>query len=106
MDSKAKIATTGNTCVMINTSAKMHEHAAATAFGKQARIFDQLYEGNTIIDYKRKKSTGSCDAVPASQFTYTGIECRPQVRMPFILHKHGHSIHATDISMAMQGSAY
>ena len=32
-----------------------NEVLAAAAFSQQAKIFDQLYSGNTIIQYKRKR---------------------------------------------------
>jgi hypothetical protein len=33
----------------------IHEQAAASAFSKQAPIFDLQYNNNTIIRYKRKR---------------------------------------------------
>ena len=77
------------------------EQLAARAFDKQSAVFDQIYSGNEIIQYKRNRVRQHVtDLMPASCNMLelnagTGDDAIYFARL-------GHSIHATDISEGMQ----
>src|SRR4030095_2350478 len=78
-----------------------NERAAAAAFNKQAILFDDLYSGDTIIQYKRRRVREHMLNLlqPHSRIlelnSGTGDDA-------IYLAKRGHTIHATDISVLMQ----
>ena len=45
---------------MITTEANINEQLAEKAFTGQSGIFDEIYSGNTIVDYKRERVTYAC----------------------------------------------
>jgi len=79
----------------------INERAAAAAFNKQAALFDDLYSGDTIIQYKRKRVREHILKLiqPHSRIlelnSGTGDDA-------IFLATRGHKIHATDISVLMQ----
>jgi len=79
----------------------MNEAAAAKAFSKQAVIFDELYSGNTIVDYKRERVRAHVlqHLKPASSIlelnSGTGQDA-------MFFAGQGHHVHATDIAPGMQ----
>ena len=79
----------------------INERAAAAAFNKQAALFDDLYSGDTIIQYKRRRVREHILKFlqPHSRIlelnSGTGDDA-------IFLAKRGHKIHATDISALMQ----
>ena len=79
----------------------INERAAAAAFNKQAALFDDLYSGDTIIQYKRRRVREHILKLlqPRSRIlelnSGTGDDA-------IFLAKRGHKIHATDISVLMQ----
>lgn len=77
------------------------EKNAATAFSKQAPIFDQLYAADTIITYKRKRVRAHTELFlgPASDILELNAGTGEDA---IYFAKQGHHIHATDISIAMQ----
>ena len=79
----------------------LNEQNAAVAFSKQAIVFDQLYEKNTIIHYKRERVRRHLlDFLPDQAFILelnagTGDDAT-------WLAKQGYTVHATDIAEGMQ----
>jgi ubiquinone/menaquinone biosynthesis C-methylase UbiE len=86
---------------MSTVSDPMNEQFAAQAFSRQSVIFDEIYSGNTIVQYKR-------DRVRAHVMQYlkpgshilelnsgTGEDAT-------YFAQQGHHVHATDISVGMQ----
>ena len=82
-------------------SAHINEEQAAVAFSKQSAIFDELYLGNTIIQYKR-------DSVRKHVLQYLKpgsniLELNAGTGDDAVFFaKLGHHVHATDISTGMQ----
>ena len=79
----------------------INEQAAAAAFSKQAILFDDLYSGDTIIQYKRKRVR---DHIlkwlqPHSHILELNAGTGDDA---IFFAKRGHFIHATDISILMQ----
>jgi ubiquinone/menaquinone biosynthesis C-methylase UbiE len=79
----------------------INEQAAATAFSKQAPLFDELYAGDSIIKYKRKRVR---DHVlqwlqPGSNILELNAGTGDDA---IFFAQHGHHVHATDISNVMQ----
>jgi ubiquinone/menaquinone biosynthesis C-methylase UbiE len=79
----------------------MNEQAAATAFSKQAPLFDTLYSSDSIIQYKRMrvrecviKSLG-----PESHILELNAGTGDDA---IFFAQRGHTLHATDISAGMQ----
>lgn len=78
-----------------------NEATVATAFGKQAAGFDQLYNPNTIIQYKRNRVRAVLQRLlsPNSKV----LELNSGTGEDAIwLAQQGHTVHATDISVNMQ----
>ena len=79
----------------------MNERAAATAFGKQAPLFDELYSSDTIIQYKRKRVRDH-----VLQWLQPGshiLELNAGTGEDAIFFaQQAHTIYATDISGEMQ----
>ncbi|WP_448701624.1 class I SAM-dependent methyltransferase [Mucilaginibacter sp. AW1-3] len=78
-----------------------NEQASAEAFGKQSAVFDDIYAGNTIIDYKRERVRAHVLQYlqPGSQIlelnSGTGEDA-------LFFAQQGHFVHATDIAAGMQ----
>jgi ubiquinone/menaquinone biosynthesis C-methylase UbiE len=78
-----------------------NEEASATAFSKQSVIFDELYAGNTIVEYKRGRVRTHVAQYlkPGSQIlelnSGTGEDA-------LYFAQQGHYVHATDIAAGMQ----
>ncbi len=79
----------------------MNEQLVAAAFTKQSRIFDDCFEGNTIIQYKRKRVRYVVQKyLPPSS---TILELNSGTGEDAIwFAEHGHRVHATDLSTGMQ----
>jgi ubiquinone/menaquinone biosynthesis C-methylase UbiE len=79
----------------------INEKAAAEAFSKQAPLFDALYAGDTIIQYKRKRVRDHLLKwlKPNSSILESNAGTGEDA---VFLAQHGHTVHATDISDAMQ----
>jgi ubiquinone/menaquinone biosynthesis C-methylase UbiE len=79
----------------------VNEQAAATAFSKQAPLFDELYAGDIIIQYKRKRVRDH-----VLQYLQPGsniLELNAGTGDDAIFFaQQGHTVHATDISEIMQ----
>jgi ubiquinone/menaquinone biosynthesis C-methylase UbiE len=80
----------------------LNEQAAEKAFSKQSAVFDQLYSDNITIQYKRKRVR-----YHVQQFIKPNckiLELNAGTGDDAIwFASHGHSVHATDISVSMQG---
>ena len=86
---------------MNDTVYTLNEQAAAAAFSKQAPLFDELYATDTIIQYKRKRVR---DHVlqwlqPGSAILELNAGTGDDA---LFFSLQGHTVHATDISVAMQ----
>lgn len=79
----------------------IEERKARDAFSRQAPVFDELYANNTIIRYKRKRVR---DHVEQFMHPHSSIlELNAGTGDDAIYFAgHGHHVHATDISAAMQ----
>ena len=79
----------------------INEQAVASAFNKQAPLFDKLYATDTIIQYKRKRVRD-----PVMQWLQPGsdiLELNAGTGDDAIFFAlQGHTVHATDISGTMQ----
>jgi ubiquinone/menaquinone biosynthesis C-methylase UbiE len=79
----------------------VYEQQASAAFNKQSALFDDIYAGNTIIQYKRKRVREHVERFiqPASNILElnagTGDDAVYFARL-------GHHVHATDLSRGMQ----
>jgi ubiquinone/menaquinone biosynthesis C-methylase UbiE len=86
---------------MSQTSLLHNETSASDAFSRQSAVFDEIYSGNTIINYKRArvrehvlqylKPAGSILELNSG----TGEDA-------LFFARQGHYVHATDISTGMQ----
>lgn len=86
---------------MPHNSITNNEATVATAFGKQAAGFDELYNPNTIIQYKRSRVRAVLQQLlpPNSKV----LELNSGTGEDAIwLAQQGHTVHATDISVGMQ----
>jgi ubiquinone/menaquinone biosynthesis C-methylase UbiE len=78
-----------------------YQHEVVTAFNKQSIVFDEIYSGNAIIQYKRKRVRDHVLKFlqPNSRILElnagTGEDALYFAEL-------GHSVHATDISSGMQ----
>ena len=86
----------------MNVSSKhINEEQAAAAFSNQSVIFDEIYSGNTIIQYKRERVRQH-----VMQYLKPGnaiLELNSGTGEDAIwFAQHGFSVHATDISAGMQ----
>ncbi|HEX7846704.1 MAG TPA: class I SAM-dependent methyltransferase [Chitinophagaceae bacterium] len=86
---------------MTGTSVNKHEQAAANAFGKQAPLFDQLYQANTIIRYKRKRVREHVEQFLQPKATILELNAGTGDDAIYFAQQ-GHHVHATDISATMQ----
>jgi ubiquinone/menaquinone biosynthesis C-methylase UbiE len=82
------------------TYTNINEQKAAAAFTQQATVFDQLYSGNTIVQYKRERVRHH-----VKQWLGPGsfiLELNSGTGEDAIwFAKQGHRVHATDISAGM-----
>jgi ubiquinone/menaquinone biosynthesis C-methylase UbiE len=78
-----------------------NETDAADAFSRQSMVFDEIYSGNTIINYKRARVRAHMlqHLKPGSHIlelnSGTGEDA-------LFFAQHGHYVHATDVSAGMQ----
>ncbi len=86
---------------MTDTPANIPEQAAARAFNKQAPLFDQLYQADAIIQYKRKRVREHLQQFlePHSNILELNAGTGDDA---IYLAEQGHRVHATDISESMQ----
>jgi ubiquinone/menaquinone biosynthesis C-methylase UbiE len=79
----------------------LYEQQAEKAFSKQSAIFDELYSGNTIVQYKRKRVRDHVENLikPGSKILELNAGTGEDA---IYFAKKGHYVHATDISTGMQ----
>lgn len=78
-----------------------NEQAAAIAFSKQAPVFDELYSGDVIIQYKRKRVRDHVLQWLKPSSHILELNAGTGDDAIFFAQK-GHRVHATDISQMMQ----
>ena len=79
----------------------IHEKAAAAAFNKQAIMFDSIYGGDTIIQYKRKRVRDHIMQYLPSHSHILELNAGTGEDAIYFAQQ-GHTVHATDISAIMQ----
>lgn len=79
----------------------MNEMAAASAFSKQAPLFDRQYKADTIIQYKRKRVRDHVLQYLQPNSSILELNAGTGEDAVFFAQA-GHTVYATDISEAMQ----
>jgi ubiquinone/menaquinone biosynthesis C-methylase UbiE len=79
----------------------MNEVAAAKAFSKQAPVFDDLYSGDAIIQYKRSRVRDHVLQYLKPNSNILELNAGTGEDAIFFA-QHSHTVHATDISETMQ----
>jgi len=79
----------------------INEINSTVAFNKQAKVFDEIYSGNTIIQYKRRRVREHVQRFlnPGSRILELNAGTGEDA---IYFAEQGHWIHATDISAGMQ----
>jgi ubiquinone/menaquinone biosynthesis C-methylase UbiE len=85
---------------MSNLSDYINELKTAEAFSKQSFVFDEEYKGNTIIQYKRKRTREHLLKLLKPSSLILELNCGTGEDALFFA-QHGHSVHATDVSEGM-----
>ena len=78
-----------------------YEQQAATAFNKQAAVFDKIYSANTIIRYKRKRVRDHVEQYIKANSKILELNAGTGEDAIYFAQQ-GHFVHATDISDEMQ----
>ena len=86
---------------MTETPASIQEQAASAAFSKQAPVFDRLYSADPIIQYKRKRVRSHVEEFLPPHSSILELNTGTGEDTIYFAQKK-HTIHATDISPAMQ----
>lgn len=86
---------------MATIPTNINEQQAESAFSTQSVIFDELYSGNTIINYKRERVRSHVlkQLVPGSSILELNAGTGEDA---LFFAQHGYNVHATDISEGMQ----
>ena len=86
---------------MKTISANINERLAETAFTNQSGIFDELYSGNTIVNYKRERVRTHVLQYLNPESSILELNSGTGEDALFFAQK-GHRVHSTDISVGMQ----
>jgi ubiquinone/menaquinone biosynthesis C-methylase UbiE len=86
---------------MKTTSANINEQLAEAAFTSQSAIFDSIYSGNTIVNYKRERVRTHVLQYLAPNSFILELNSGTGEDALFFGHR-GHRVNATDISTGMQ----
>ncbi len=81
--------------------ANMNETLAEAAFSRQSVVFDELYAGNTIVNYKRERVRDHVLKYMAPGNSILELNAGTGEDATFFARK-GFKVHATDISVGMQ----
>lgn len=79
----------------------LNEQLAADAFSRQSAAFDDLYAGDTIIQYKRKRVRAHAEQYLAPGSSILELNAGTGDDAIYFASK-GHHVHATDIATGMQ----
>jgi ubiquinone/menaquinone biosynthesis C-methylase UbiE len=79
----------------------IEEKAAASAFSKQAPVFDGLYNDNTIIRYKRKRVREHVERFLSPGSAILELNAGTGEDAVYFA-RQGHQVHATDIAAGME----
>lgn len=102
MDSQDQITKTGNPGPVSNSNLPLTaEEAAAAAFSRQAPVFDELYGGDTIIQYKRQRVRSHMEQFLAPGSCILELNAGTGEDAIYFAGR-GHSVHATDLAAGMQ----
>lgn len=82
-----------------------HEQQAADAFSKQAPLFDSLYDNDFIVQYKRERVRTHVNRFLKPQSVILELNAGTGEDAVYFAQA-GHTIHATDISKAMQNELH
>jgi ubiquinone/menaquinone biosynthesis C-methylase UbiE len=82
----------------------INDMKSASAFNKQANVFDEIYSGNTIIQYKRRRVREHVQRFLNPGSTILELNAGTGEDAIYFAEQ-GHWIHATDISTGMQSKA-
>jgi len=85
----------------MDTVENINEQQAALAFSKQSVVFDQLYEKNTIIQYKRDRVRKHLTSILPRNASILELNAGTGEDAIWLA-QHGHRVHATDIAAGMQ----
>ena len=86
---------------METTQAFINEQLAEKAFTNQSGVFDELYSGNTIVNYKRARVRDHVVTLLTPNSTILELNSGTGEDALFFA-RNGHKVHATDISTGMQ----
>src|SRR3954468_6979577 len=86
---------------MNTVSDPMNEQFAAQAFSRQSVIFDEIYSGNTIVQYKRDRVRAHVMQYLKPGSTILELNSGTGEDATYFAQQ-GHHVHATDISPGMQ----
>jgi len=86
---------------MATIQADINEQQAEKAFSKQSGIFDGLYSGNTIVNYKRERVREHVLALLQVNSLILELNSGTGEDALFFAQS-GHKVHATDLSAGMQ----
>jgi ubiquinone/menaquinone biosynthesis C-methylase UbiE len=78
----------------------MYRQKTVTAFDKQSKVFDEIYSGNTIIQYKRKRVRDHAEKIIHQNSNILELNAGTGEDAVYFA-QHGHHVHATDISEGM-----
>ena len=79
----------------------INEQNAAIAFSKQAKIFDEIFSGNTIIKYKRQRVRDHVNQYISANSNILELNSGTGDDAIWFA-KQGYHVHASDISIGMQ----
>jgi ubiquinone/menaquinone biosynthesis C-methylase UbiE len=85
----------------MDTAANINEKYAEAAFSSQSAIFDKIYAGNTIVNYKRERVRSHVLQLLAPNSSILELNSGTGEDAVFFAQQ-GHKVHATDISTGMQ----
>lgn len=85
----------------MNRTIRTNEQAAAFAFDRQSSLFDDLYSDNTIVRYKRQRVREHILPYLAPHSHILELNAGTGEDAIYFA-RHGHFVHATDISEGMQ----
>ncbi len=77
-----------------------NEQLAASAFSKQAEVFDELYSGNTIVQYKRDRVRAVVEQYVKPGQKILELNCGTGEDAIYFAQR-GYNVHATDIAEGM-----